>query len=340
MVVNETISVKTAYRAVIILLALMVFPGLSQAAYHTRPAGGDAPTPVYVLIFVMDLDEVRTADQSFVANVFLEYRWQDPRLAHQEVAGRVKPLEDVWNPQLMITNQQRVMKTFPEVVSIKPDGEVTYRQRIWGTFSQPLKLADFPFDKQKFTLQLAAAGSEKNKIDLRSDPEGHMGIAEQLSVTDWKIMGWQARAEPYVPIPGKDTILSGFSFSINAERKAGYFIVKIILPLILIVAMSWVVFWIDPKESGVQISVAITSMLTLIAYRFAIGSDLPMISYLTRLDFFILSATILVFASLVEVIVTSTLAQNEKLGLARKLDLWSRWLFPALFAGIALKTFF
>lgn len=118
-----------------------------------------------------------------------------------------------------------------------------------------------------------------------------------------------------------------------------YFIVKIILPLILIVAMSWIVFWIDPKESAIQISVAIRTMLTLIAYRFAVGAELPKVSYLTRLDFFILSATVLVFASLVEVIVTSTLAQREKLDLARHLDRWSRWLFPIIFSMVGLKTF-
>jgi hypothetical protein len=41
----------------------------------------------------------------------------------------------------------------------------------------------------------------------------------------------------------------------------------------------------------------------------------------------------------VEVVITSTFAQNDKLGLARTLDLWSRWLFPAIFAGIAVNTF-
>jgi cadmium resistance protein CadD (predicted permease) len=80
-------------------------------------------------------------------------------------------------------------------------------------------------------------------------------------------------------------------------------------------------------------------MLTLIAYRFAVGADLPKVSYLTRLDFFILSATILVFASLIEVIVTSTMATQEKLGLARRLDNWARVLFPAIFIIVAIKTF-
>ena len=213
-----------------------------------------------------------------------------------------------------------------------------YRQRLWGTFAQPLNLIDFPFDKQQFKIQLAAIGYNMKEIELRPNPQGRMGIAE-LSVTDWNILDWQAGAAPYKLIPGNDTALPGFSFSFEAERKSEYFVVKVILPLILIVAMSWIVFWIDPKESGIQISVAITTMLTLIAYRFAVGADLPKVSYLTRLDFFILSATILVFASLIEVVVTSTLAGQEKLELARKLDRWSRWLFPATFSVFTLKSF-
>ena len=83
--------------------------------------------------------------------------------------------------------------------------------------------------------------------------------------------------------------------------------------MLLIVAMSWVVFWIDPKEGGNQISVSITTMLTLIAYRFAVGMDLPQISDLTKLDAFILGGTFLVFAALIEVIITSCYAKNGKI---------------------------
>jgi threonine/homoserine/homoserine lactone efflux protein len=90
--------------------------------------------------------------------------------------------------------------------------------------------------------------------------------------------------------------------------------------------------------SGTQISVAITTMLTLIAYRFAIDLDLPKVSYLTRLDFFILISTILVYASLIEVIVTSTFAKSERLSQARAIDRWMRWLFPVTFIAVAVKT--
>jgi hypothetical protein len=103
--------------------------------------------------------------------------------------------------------------------------------------------------------------------------------------------------------------------------------------------MSWVVFLIDPKEAGTQINVAITTMLTLIAYRFAVGTDLPKVSYLTRLDYFILVATFLVFASLVEVVVTSGYAKIGELKRARAIDRWARVLFPLTFIAVCLQSF-
>jgi hypothetical protein len=36
-------------------------------------------------------------------------------------------------------------------------------------------------------------------------------------------------------------------------------------------------------------------MLTLIAYRFSIGELVPKVAYLTRLDYFILGSTLMVF---------------------------------------------
>jgi len=107
----------------------------------------------------------------------------------------------------------------------------------------------------------------------------------------------------------------------------------------LIVAMSWVVFWNDPKESGTQIGVAMTSMLTLIAYRFAVASYLPKISYMTLMDIFLLGATLLVFASLVEVMITSYLARSERLQMARRIDVLMRMVFPLALAGVFAFAF-
>jgi hypothetical protein len=322
----------------LVTLLLVIFGATpAESAEMSRPTND--PIKIYVTIFIIDVDDISGANQSFDANVHIQYRWQDQRLAHKGPKSIVRALDEIWNPKIQIINQQKIWLTLPDVVKISPEGEVLYHQRAWGSFSQALKLKDFPFDRQVFSIQLATIDYTPDEIELVPDKNDQSGMAEELSVADWDIIEYKAEPRPYKPSPATNP-MAGFAFSFEAERKAGYFIIKVIIPLILIVAMSWVVFWIDPKESGTQISVAITTMLTLIAYRFAIDTDLPKVSYLTRMDFFILLSTVLVYASLIEVVVTSTFAKDGKIARARTIDLWMRWIFPSLFAIVSVKSLF
>ena len=307
-------------------------PALADAGRPNRDAG---PTKVEVTAAILDIDQISGADQSFDANFFYMLRWTDPRLAHDQ-ERKSMPLNEVWHPRVQILNQQRIWPTFPEVVSISPEGQVVYRQRVWGTFSQHLDLRDFPFDRQDLSIQLLTADYTAKHLKLVIDPRSQ--IAERLSLPDWDIVAWSVDATTIKPLPTLPTDLAAVVFSFQAERRKDYFIFQVIVPLVLIVAMSWVVFWIDPKESGTQISVAITTMLTLIAYRFALGVDLPKVDYMTRLDFFILGSTVLIFATLLQAVITTSLARSGKLFEAREVDIWCRWLFPGGFVLLALET--
>ncbi len=300
-----------------------------------RPGRDGGPTKVEVEMFLIDVDDVDGASQSFEANVYYELRWNDPRLVHEDMDVRSRPLSDIWHPRTLLVNQQRVWKSFPDVVEIAPSGDVIYRQRVWGSFSQPLVLRDFPFDRQVFEIQLAAVGYSPKQVGLVVDPKSR--ISERFSLPDWNVVDWKVESKSIQTVPGGKAI-AVVTLSFEATRRAGYFIGKVIFPLVLIVAMSFVVFWIDPRESGTQFSVAVTAMLTLIAYRFSVGTQLPKVEYMTRLDLFILGSSILVFASLIQVVVTSSFAKSDRLLQARKVDLWCRWLFPAVFVLLTLET--
>ena len=132
---------------------------------------------------------------------------------------------------------------------------------------------------------------------------------------------------------------SSYAFEFTASRNVQHYLLKVILPLVLIVMMSWAVFWIDPVTSNSQINVAVTSMLTLIAYRFAIDSQLPRLPYMTRLDAFILTSTILVFFSLIEVLVTTILDNNQQTERAKKIDRYCRVIFPVIFLLASIVIF-
>lgn len=81
-------------------------------------------------------------------------------------------------------------------------------------------------------------------------------------------------------------------------------------------------------------------MLTLIAYRFSIDAILPQASYMTRMDFFILGATFLVFLTLVQAGLTSNLHRGGREELAQRIDKVRRFVFPAVFFLCSLSVLF
>jgi hypothetical protein len=163
------------------------------------------------------------------------------------------------------------------------------------------------------------------------------GMSPSITLPDWTVEKWDAKAEVYALTPGLQ--YSGYAFEFTASRNVQHYILKVILPLILIVMMSWSVFWTDPTNSNTQFSVAVTSMLTLIAYRFAVDSQLPRLPYMTRLDVFFLISTLLVFFSLIEVLVTTILDNNQQLARAKKIDRYCRVIVPVIFVIASIATF-
>jgi hypothetical protein len=294
-----------------------------------RPNPENGSTPVQVEIFLLDLDGIDSASQSFQANVYFEAAWKDPRLA-DESRGRTvtRRLDEVWHPRLQILNQQRVWSSLPDVVDVAPDGTVTQRARVWGDFSQPLDLREFPFDSQQIEIPVVAAGYSPKEVVLSPSPLS--GIGDAFSVADWRVLDWRMTTDVDVPGP-EGASIAAVAMVFEAKRLVGYYWVKVIAPLILIVAMSWTVNWIDPKDTSTKISITITAMLTLIAYRFAIGATLPQISYLTRIDLFILFSTILIYASLITVVTTAAFSAKGKSEIAKRIDRVSRWGFPLFF---------
>jgi nitric oxide reductase large subunit len=133
--------------------------------------------------------------------------------------------------------------------------------------------------------------------------------------------------------------IAGLIGTFNAKRHLGFYVGKAFISVAIIVFMSWVVFWIAPEHVGPRLSVAVTSMLTLVAYRFLLGQGLPPVSYLTRLDFFLLGSTILVFIALIQVALTS--AMNDESAKSRRVAInrISRWAFPVVFLALFAAMF-
>src|SRR6267378_2894209 len=332
---------------VVSVLSMSIFHvrGADLPAVIDRPITGGGPTQVSVGIWMVDISNIDSAQQTFTAEVAVVLRWKDSRLAHTGNGVVRYSLEQIWHPRAVVVNESNsVSHKFPDMVEVEPDGRVIYRQRYAGAFTQPLRLRSFPFDRQTFRLQLVAVRYRPNEVQFVPEQDWidnglkkAGGIAPSITLPDWTVENWNTKSLSYALAPGFE--YSGYAFEFKAARDVQHYIFKVILPLVLIVIMSWAGFWIDPVNANSQISVAVTSMLTLIAYRYAVDSQLPRLPYMTRIDLFFLVSTLLVFFSLIEVLVTTILDNNQQTERAKKIDRYCRVMFPAIFAITSIAIF-
>ncbi|KJH50982.1 Neurotransmitter-gated ion-channel transmembrane region [Dictyocaulus viviparus] len=73
---------------------------------------------------------------------------------------------------------------------------------------------------------------------------------------------------------------------INLKRAIGFHLVQSYIPTALIVAISWVSFWIDRRAVPARVSLSFTTLLTLSTQGNGIRYALPPVSYAKAIDYF------------------------------------------------------
>ncbi len=300
-----------------------------------RPDPGGVPTRVSVGLHVLNIANINDVAQSFTARFALRVKWKDPRLiglSHCEFR-----LDEVWNPRVRFLNEGDVSRTREDVVEIDPHGTVTYAQGFKGDLASPFDLKEFPFDTPvlPFTFVTLEYGPEEVLLVVH---ERITGRAKRFSIAGWSIGPGAARMSTYYFAP-QDRNFSRFDYEFGAKRHSGFYVWKVIVPLMLFIFMSWAVFWLDPEHLGTQVGLSATTMVILVIFQLNLGAVLPRVSYLTRVDYFVLGSLILVFLALVEAVTSGIMSTRGKHALAKKLDRWSRVVFPASFVTLLAFAF-
>jgi hypothetical protein len=329
------------------LLAAMLGGGSAHAAESAvacnlpnintsqRPGTAGTPTKVALGVLLIDIIEIDDVKQQITIDFVVFQSWTDPRL--KGLDGCRFDLKQVWSPEFTFINSGRVFPAFPPDADVGPNSEVRHTQRYRGSMSFRHALHEFPFDEHTISIGMIGVAQDRHAYELVVN-EDRISSTREFTILDWKIGDVVGRVSP-IEHPVTREIVNVFFFDVPAKRLYQYYLWKVIMPLMLIVAMSWSVFWINPDKFGPQIGMSATSMLTLIAFQFAMASILPHLSYFTLLDRFITSATGLVFLALVESLTTSYLVSVGRAEPALRMDRICRWAFPLAFAVIVVLIF-
>ena len=171
--------------------------------------------------------------------------------------------------------------------------DIHAKLRFEGTFTTNLELEQFPFDTQLITFSLAVnvrtTGMTpvvlRNADDLQChnirNDEFHLQeiyhVQESLHVKTGTC-GHAPRIFPCVNV------------SILLERKPGFFVINVMVPVFLFVPLSAMQQSIPVTDLGSRMEFGLAMLFTNVTFKFSIASTLPHISYLTLLDKYLLVA--------------------------------------------------
>jgi hypothetical protein len=255
------------------------------------------PIPVSIGVKLQQITTVDQKAENFGVVATLAMHWRDPRLAFdpETVKDRFKIFEgDAFSaemsrlgqpwPQYSVVNQQGNRWVQNRLVVVRPDGEAIYFERFSTTLQAPdFDFRDFPFDVQKFFIRIDLLAPEWMFV-LR-EIEGYNEVGDKLGEEEWVITDLATR---FAQGSVLQSSVSRFNFEFFGKRHVEYYFFRILLPLAVIIAVSWILFFL--KDYAKRVDAAGANLLLFIAFNFAISDDLPRLGYLTFLDTLLISA--------------------------------------------------
>ena len=318
---------------------------LSGEARPTTPAQPVLQDPIPVRVGVK-MDQITGVDQkaeNFGVVNTLRMEWQDPRLAFDPAECRCRAqsfdlsqFEKFVNgkgatwPEFVYYNQQGRRDIQNSLVVVFSDGRAIYYERSSVTLQAPdFDFRFYPFDTQVFYIRVRQVFPET--LFRFEELPGFSGAGEQLGEEEWVIQ------EQWTEIKTVDNE-SEYNFVFTANRNLMYYVVRIFIPVLLIIIVSWFTFFL--KDYGKRVDVASANLLVFVAFNFTISSDLPRLGYATILDLVLVTTFVITGVVVIFNVWLKRLEVTQKESIAQTIDKYSIWLYPILyFAAFAAVAF-
>jgi len=311
--------------------------GIATDPILQPPPSTGAPLDVTIALHIVNIASISEVSEQFELDAYLFARWIDPRLAYTSSgpSDRVRYYApgQIWVPQLEIINAATPRTHYDTSIRVTPDGTVSYVERENVGVSSKFALRRFPFDRQSLVIIIHPFLVDGPRIRFKLGDYSAWTASEfesYSSLAQWRLTAVQPQVR-VAPTYGGMTMPEA-RFEVDVQRRSSFYVWKVFLPLLLMVFLSWAVFWIEASDLSNQVQVAVTTILTVIAFAFAISATMPRLPYLTYIDAFFLECYIYVFLAVVELMTVHVTHRSEaRRDIGLTIRKYSRWLIPASF---------
>jgi hypothetical protein len=303
-----------------------------------------SPTRVSVGLTLLGLGRISPPSEAFPtfdATWMLTATWSDPRLRFEPAPGAptehvyigpaaAHELERIWWPDLEIENEEGTATLHGRTVVVSADGAVRYEAIFDGRFRTTFDLRAFPFDAQSLVMKVEPGAWDVSQVVLTPLPE-RLVVAHEEHLQDWDVLGL-SHAVAEVDEPRSARRFSALTAEVRVRRHPGFYLGKVMLPLLLVIAFTWTTFWMTGEAAGTRMQRGFIALLSIVAFTQVVAQHLPRIGQVTFLDAVLYLAFAFTGATLLQIIATHRAAEAGDKARAAALDRVCRWAFPAAFA--------
>jgi hypothetical protein len=304
-----------------------VDPGLGSTHNnnHTSPssssswsAEGGPARRVYCRFSWFQLDGIDLVKHTFHCKGYFEATWHDPALRDAE-SGALAESQDVdWSarflPQILFANKAGDLTHDFEkyVVNAKATEQfggramASYQTVFHGDFTADFSLQQFPYDVQTFEIVVGTGHTVRNVVFV-PNPHIHSsapGIG-RFSLNDTWALHLMDGVDGMRTLPNIKGVMgdrSRCATSLRARRRPQFFEVNILLMNFIIILLCFTMFCLPINDIADRMTIAMTAMLTSVAFKTYVADQLPDLSYLTFLDKYLLLGIVMLVVMVVETV--------------------------------------
>ena len=254
-----------------------------------------APVEVRTGVYLMNMYDLNMDEHSFYADFYVWFKWKgelDP--TNIEFVNAVEK----WGMTLT---------PFGDTAAVMKDGTFYKIFRVEGRFFHSFSLNRFPLDRHQLDIQIENPEYPADTLIYIPDTNGAI-IRKTLNLVGWEQQECylDSRIHDYEsdfgnPEESADKY-SNLTFYVTLARPYTYFLLKMLLPLLVVVLVSIGALLLHPSYLDARYSLPIGGLLTAVFLQQSYDSALPDTGYMVLMDKIYLLCYILISLILLQVI--------------------------------------